>query len=47
VGEVTGMMYRIIATATNPVTGREAAVITADLMVLDSEVKIVDWKVNN
>ncbi len=47
VGEVTGTMYRVIATATSTVGGRACAVITANLLVIDSEVNIVDWKITN
>lgn len=46
IGEITGLMYRVMASATEP-NGNVTATITADLIQLANEVRIVNWHIEN
>ena len=47
VGEITGTLYIITATATRPENGKTAAKIVADAMIGDGTTYIVSWQILN
>jgi len=46
VSEVTGTVYIITATATNPEDGEITATVVADVMMSDGDISIVSWRIN-
>lgn len=45
VGEISGTLYRIISTATDPATHSITGQVTADIMVIAGEPEIISWQV--
>ena len=46
VGEITGTVYIITATATDPGDGEITATVVADVMMSDGDISIVSWRIN-
>ncbi|MBI2831012.1 MAG: hypothetical protein HYX79_02005 [Chloroflexi bacterium] len=45
IGEITGTLYLITATATNPENGKTTAIVKADALLADSAMYIIYWQI--